>query len=182
MRRLVIAVVAGVAALLMTSVSPAFAASYADDRAEIENLMYRYVFAMDWRDAEAYAAVFTTDGTLESGGGVQKGRPAIAAMIEGMAKREAEQQAKTPPAPRRGPNRHFINNLVLTINGNKATGRAYWMSISNTEGRSKPQITGYGHYEDTLEKRDGKWLFTSRKILNENVEKRAAGPQNPTRP
>ncbi len=55
-------------------------------------------------------------------------------------------------------------------------------SISNTEGRSKPQITGYGHYEDTLEKRDGKWLFTSRKILNENVEKRAAGPQNPTRP
>jgi hypothetical protein len=182
MRKLVIAAAAGVAAMSMMSVSPALAASYADDRAEIENLMYQYVFAMDWRDSAAYAAVFTEDGTLESGGGAQKGRAAIAGMIEGMKKREADQRAKDPAAPRRGPNRHFINNLVLTVNGNKATGRAYWMSVSNTEGRSKPVITGYGHYEDTLERRNGKWLFTSRKILNEGVENRAAGSQNPTRP
>lgn len=178
MRGLIMAV----AALSMTSALPAFAASYADDRAEIENLMSRYVFAMDWRDAQAYAAVFTEDGTLQSGGGVQKGRVAISAMIEGMKTREVEQRAKNPSAPRRGPNRHFINNLVLTIEGDKATGRAYWMSVSNTENGSKPLITGYGHYEDTLERRNGKWLFTSRKILNEGVENRSAGPQNPTRP
>ena len=35
--------------------------SYAQDRAEIEDLMARYLFAMDWADYEAYAEMFTAD-------------------------------------------------------------------------------------------------------------------------
>ena len=39
--------------------------SYAEDRAEIEDLMARYLFAMDWGDFDAYAATFTEDGVLD---------------------------------------------------------------------------------------------------------------------
>ena len=36
--------------------------SYAQDRAEIEDLMARYLFAMDYHDYDAYAECFTEDG------------------------------------------------------------------------------------------------------------------------
>ena len=34
-------------------------AQYARDRAEIEDLQARYLFALDWQDADAYAATFS---------------------------------------------------------------------------------------------------------------------------
>jgi uncharacterized protein (TIGR02246 family) len=180
MRKLVLAAATGVAALSMFGVSPAFAASYAEDRAEIEDLMYRYLFAMDWRDAEAYAGTFTEDGTLDYAGGVEKGRKAIAAMIEGLKKRDAAALATS--TLRRPTTRHFVTNLVLKVDGNKAVGRAYWMSVSNAKDRAQPLVTAYGHYEDTLEKRNGKWLFTSRHIFSEALDRRVASDQNPIRP
>ena len=44
--------------------------SYAEDRAEIEDLMARYLFAMDYHDAYAYAECFTEDGELDWAMGV----------------------------------------------------------------------------------------------------------------
>jgi len=181
MRRLVMAAAAGVAALSMMSVSPASAASYGEDRSEIEDLMNRYLFAMDWRDAEAYAATFTEDGVLDYGGGLEKGRPAIAGMINGLKAREAKARAEDKSGLRRATTRHFVTNLVLTINGDTAVARAYWMSVSNAKDRASAAVSAYGHYEDTLAKRNGKWLFTSRKILNEALERRASGEVNPAR-
>lgn len=181
MRKLLIAAAAGAAALSMMGVSPAAAASYAEDRAEIENLMNQYLFAMDWRDAEAYAATFTEDGVLDSGSGVQKGRAAIVGMINGLKEREAKTRAEDKSGVRRPTTRHFVTNLVLTIKGDTAVGHAYWMSVSNSKDRAQPHVSAYGHYEDTLAKRNGKWLFTSRKILNEQLERRVAGEANPLR-
>ncbi len=40
-------------------------ASYAEDRAAIEQLEAEYLFAMDWGDAESYADLFAPDGVLE---------------------------------------------------------------------------------------------------------------------
>lgn len=40
-------------------------ASYAEDRAAIEHLMARYLFALDFFDADAYASCFTEDGVLD---------------------------------------------------------------------------------------------------------------------
>ena len=39
--------------------------SYASDRAEIADLMARYLFAMDYHDADAYAECFAEDGVLD---------------------------------------------------------------------------------------------------------------------
>ena len=60
----------------------AYAAGYGDDRALIEDLQARYLFAFDFGDAEGYANTFAPDGILDFGQGEIKGRKAIARFIE----------------------------------------------------------------------------------------------------
>ncbi len=113
---------AGISALfLLAAMRPSVAGSYADDRAEIENLQARYLFAMDWGDADTYASTFTEDGVLDYSDGVERGRAAI----------------------------------------------------------RKAEILGYGHYEDELRKVDGRWLFSKRKIYNEQKDGREASNTSP---
>ena len=38
--------------------------NYAQDRAEIDDLLSRYLFALDWQDPEMYGEVFARDGVL----------------------------------------------------------------------------------------------------------------------
>ena len=53
--------------LLIAAVAQAerYPAGYAEDRAEIVDLQARYVMAMDYLDADGYAAVFAEDGVLD---------------------------------------------------------------------------------------------------------------------
>jgi ketosteroid isomerase-like protein len=166
-------------ALLLAGASASAADSYAEDRAAIEDLQGRYLFAMDWRDADAYAATFTEDGVLDYAGGVAKGREQIRAVINNMRKNEAERRAKDTSGkwPPRG--RHNVTNLVLRIDGNKATARSYWTQFGNNNAERSAGIGSYGHYEDELVKQNGKWLFTKRTIFNEVLEKRHAADGNP---
>lgn len=139
------------------------AASYAEDRALIEDLQGRYMFALDWRNEEAYAATFAPDGEMDSAAVTGKGRDAIAQEIIDMKAREAKRAEETgKPVPRM---RHNITNVALDIDGDRAHGRAYWTSYTNANG--KPELNGYGHYEDEMIKIDGKWYFVKRKIFNE---------------
>lgn len=139
------------------------AASFAEDRALIEDLQGRYMFALDWRNEEAYAATFAPDGEMDSAAVTGKGRDAIRQEIVDMKAREAKRAEETgKPVPRM---RHNITNVALDIDGDRAHGRAYWTSYTNANG--KPELNGYGHYEDELIKIDGKWYFVKRKIFNE---------------
>lgn len=153
-------------------------ARYASDRADIEDLEARYIFALDWQDADAYAATFTEDGVLDWAQGVVKGRDAIRAEVRGMrgvfAKRES---GDAPLRPARL--RHFITNRVLSVEGEQAKSVAYWFEFSNDNRNRWPMSSGYGHYEDELQRVDGRWLFSRRKIYNEIMDSRAAGPESP---
>ena len=62
-----------------------YGAQYAADRAEIADLMARYLFAMDYHDADAYAECFTEDGELDWAMGVARGREAIRAEARSFA-------------------------------------------------------------------------------------------------
>lgn len=53
----------------------------AQDRAQIEKLMWQYVRALDTENADAYAAVFTPDGQFGTGANAVKGREALKKMI-----------------------------------------------------------------------------------------------------
>jgi uncharacterized protein (TIGR02246 family) len=159
-----------VAALLLTAAAASRSAqtSYGEDRSEIENLQARYMFALDFRDADTYASTFTEDGVLDYGP-VVKGRDAIRKMIAGMAKNDADRAAKDISGLRPAAGRHNISNIVIKIDGDKATGRAYWFHYSNNNPARTAGVDSFGNYEDEMVKGDGKWLFSKRKIYNEQV-------------
>lgn len=153
--------------------------SYAEDRAQIENLQARYMFALDFRDPEEYAATFTEDGVLDYGAGKIRGREAIAAMVAGMRDSAAEQRARDTSGLRPAAGRHNITNIVIEIDGDRATGTAYWFHMGNDNPERAAQLNSFGHYEDELVRVDGQWLFSLRKIYNEQIEEWVAGQNNP---
>ena len=172
----------GLIAALCTTLAAAPAAadgSYAEDRALIEDLQARYLFALDFRDPEAYAATFAEDGVLDYGAGKIVGRAAIREMVENMRANEARRRAEDTAGLRPAAGRHNITNIVLEIDGERATGTAYWFHMGNDNPERGAQLNSFGHYEDELVKVDGEWLFSLRKIYNEQIAEWVAGPQNP---
>ncbi len=151
-------------------------ASYAEDRALIEDLQARYMFALDFGDIDRYLATFTPDGVLDIGDGAIRGHDAIRKIIGQMPKQAASKDA---PKLRPATGRHNITNIVIKVDGNKALGRAYWFHYSNNNPQRTAVLDGYGHYEDEMIKVKGQWLFTKRRIYNEGVEKWASKPGNP---
>ena len=179
MRKLAVVLLLGMMVLLLGYAGCSASvqqSSYAEDRALIEDLQARYMFALDNGDVATYLATFTKDGVLDIGDGPIKGHDAIRKIIGGMPDRK---EAPDAPKLRRATGRHNITNIILKIEGNKAVGRAYWFHYGNDNPQRTPILNSYGHYEDDMVKVDGKWLFTRRMIYNEQVEKWASKPGNP---
>src|SRR5688572_17108395 len=132
MRRPTPFLAAGIAALISVSAFTAAAETgYAEDRALIEDLQARYLFALDFRDAEAYAATFTEDGVLDYGAGEIRGRDAIRDMVEGMRRNAEAQREQDDSGLRPAAGRHNITNIVVEIDGDTAVGTAYWFHMGN---------------------------------------------------
>ena len=158
--------------------SGAFADSYAEDRAAIIDLQGRYLFALDFQDAETYASTFTEDGVINWARGEIKGRKAIYEFMSSGTydpTRDAE-DGKWPAA-----SRHFITNQVIKVEGNTARALTYWFQATNNTADRNTMVLGlFGHYEDDLAKIDGQWYFKKRTIYNEGLEGRhKAGQENP---
>jgi SnoaL-like protein len=148
--------------------------SYAEDRAAIEDLQARYLFALDFHDPDLYVSTFTEDGVLDYGSGEVKGRQAIKDVIAKMPNPRAIAGLRPAAA------RHNISNIAIKVDGNKAAGRSYWFHYSNDNPERRGVFDGFGHYEDELVKVNGKWLFTKRKIYNEGRDEWAyKGGKNP---
>ena len=91
---------------------------YGEDRAAIEDLQARYLFALDFHDPDLYVSTFTPDGVLDYGSGGVKGREAIKAVIARMPNPAATEGRRAAAA------RHNISNIVIKVDGNKAAGRS----------------------------------------------------------
>jgi hypothetical protein len=154
--------------------------NYAEDRALIEDLQARYLFALDFRDPQAYANTFTVDGILDYGVGEIKGREAIAAMVANMRENAEAQRAADTSGLRPAAGRHNIANIVIDVQGDTATSVSYWFHMGNSNPDRSAQLNSFGHYEDELAKVNGEWLFSKRKIYNEQIaEWAAADAENP---
>jgi ketosteroid isomerase-like protein len=161
-------IVAGVLALSLSAVA---LASYADDRAEIENLSNRYMNAVDAGDMNTAMALWAEDGALEWAGGVEKGHAAIHKAMSGFA---AARSASIPEGATAWPrSRHFILNHVIDVSGDTAKSVAYWFELTNSTPQKDVQLVYFGHYEDELVRRNGRWLFKTRKVYNESLSNRA---------
>src|SRR4029453_3676177 len=142
-RFIVPSIAAGVAVVLTLAVpsmtSSAATTSYAEDRAAIEDLQARYLFAMDFGDPDLYVTTFTEDGILDVGSGEIRGRKAIHEVIAKMPNSRTTENGLRPAS-----GRHNISNIVLKVDGNKAVGRAYWFNYRNKNPKRHPGFAGYG--------------------------------------
>lgn len=159
-----------------------YKSSYAQDRAEIEDLMARYLFAMDYNDHDAYADTFSADGTLDYAAGQTTGRENIRAE----AKKFTQQvgalfvDANGNPAKLR----HVLCQSVIRVDGDKAWHTGQWFEMANdgpldAGGRPSPKLGTFGTYEDELVRVDGEWKFFYRNIRNEFLPGRETRAENP---
>lgn len=51
--------------------------------------------------------------------------------------------------------------------------------MGNDNPKRSATLNSFGHYEDEMIKVNGKWLFSKRKIYNEQVDKWVAKGANP---
>jgi uncharacterized protein (TIGR02246 family) len=135
----------------------------AQDRADIEALMWRYVRALDSLDAAGYAAVFTEDGTFASGSAQEHGRAELSKMVEGLKKGRADREAKGEKNP---PMYHVIANHTIEFVGpNEARYHSYWMTVFGAVGQDVPtRVAAAGRGVDTLVRVNGQWLIKSRDV------------------
>lgn len=173
---------AAIAALSLLAAAPAraeptYGASYAADRAEIEELMARYLFAIDYFDWDAYVATFAEDGELEFAAGVSKGREAIRAAVTGFAGGIGRVYHTEDGKP--AILRHVILQSSIRVEGDRAWGRSLWLEMANHGPGDTMKMGTYGIYEDEFTKVDGRWLIARRNVLNEFIPGRRSGPENP---
>ena len=151
--------------------------AYAADRAEIEDLMARYLFAIDYFDWDAYVATFAPDGELEFATGTSKGREAIREAVSSFSKRIGEFYHTEDGKP--AILRHVVLQSSIRVEGEHAWARTLWVEMANNGPGDSMKMGTYGIYEDELTKASGTWLFAKRRVLNEFIPNRHSGPGNP---
>jgi hypothetical protein len=136
------------------------------DRVAIDQLMFDYIQALDSRDADRYAALFTPDGQFLAGEMEVKGREALKKMIE-----DAGQMGSPPSEDNEAENvaagespsgrmYHVVTNPhIELIDENHARFHAYWMGVFTSGG-----VTSAGREVNELEKIDGQWLIRVRDV------------------
>jgi uncharacterized protein (TIGR02246 family) len=147
---------------------PAVAAE-AQDRAQIEKLMWQYVRALDTENADAYAAVFTPDGQFGTGANAVKGSEALKKMINGFRQRTADNEAKT--GEKRPAMYHVITNSYLEfVDKDHARLEAYWMTVFVAAGeKTPPRVAAAGREVDELVRSNGQWLIKLRDVAPKDV-------------
>lgn len=133
------------------------------DRAEIEELVVRYVTALDTLDAEAFASVFAEDAVYDVTGTVYEGREAIRTIVTNLqASRDRDrEEGRASPALY-----HVMSNSSIEIvDDDEARHTSYAQTVR--AGDNGQFIVGFmGRYEDVLVKRDARWQILSRKLVS----------------
>src|SRR6516225_11612497 len=120
------------------------------DRAEIEELMWRYTRALDTGDGTTYAATYTADGQFGTGANATKGREAL--------KKLADRPQPQAGAPARAPLYHMeANTWIEFIDKDHANYHAYYITASGANGPNEPpRLAAAGRSVNHLERVNGK--------------------------
>ena len=132
-----------------------------EDRIAVEDVMARYVWAVDSLDADGYVAVFTDDAVIDSNGSISKGRAEIRKIVTGLIQRRDDNKAKGLPTANLY---HVISSPRITFpKRDEALHQSYWQTVRrDKDGRMI--AAAMGRSEDHLVKRNGQWLIRFRKL------------------
>ena len=165
----------GVLAALVLSAGVTYTAQKTDDqvmrevrdRAEIEDLMWRYTRALDTTDAAAYAAVYTPDGQFGTGANATKGREALTKMVADL---RASRVANEATGVRNPPMYHMTAHHAVTfIDRDHARVDAYYLTAFGPAGQETPlRVAAVGRSVDELVRVNGRWLIKTRNVAPQN--------------
>lgn len=132
-----------------------------EDRIAVEDVMARYVWAVDALDPDGYVAVFTDDAVIDSNGSISKGHAEIRKIVTSLIRRRDDNKAKGLPSSNLY---HVISSVRITFpKPGEAVHQSYWQTVRrDTDGRMI--AAAMGRSEDRLVKRNGKWLIQWRKL------------------
>ena len=135
----------------------------ARDRAEIEDLMWRYARALDTGNGDAYAAAYTPDGQFGTGANATKGTEALKRLAGGQPRTPAPGAAAAPARP---PMYHMHANHAITFTDkDHARFDAYYITARAAGGQDQPlQVLAVGRSVDELVRLNGKWLIQVRNV------------------
>ena len=132
-----------------------------EDRIAVEDVMARYVWAVDSLDPDGYVAVFSEDAIIDSNGSVSKGHGEIRKIVTGLMQRRDENRAKGLPTSNLY---HVVSNVRITFpKPGEAVHLSYWQTVRRDKD-GKMTAAAMGRSEDRLVKRNGKWLIQSRTL------------------
>jgi ketosteroid isomerase-like protein len=120
------------------------------DRDAIRDLARRYAHYVWQNDLDALVALFAADGEMDPGT-----RPPIrghAALAEGFQQMLRGGSVFRP----------FVQQHVVALDGDRATGTCYVDLRADVEGKS---MIGAGWYDDRYVRTAGGWRFSYRKIV-----------------
>jgi hypothetical protein len=119
------------------------------DAEQIRALLIRYARALDARDWDTFAAVFTGDAMIDytSSNGPRGGIADVLPWLrDALSLFEMSQ--------------HIVGNEVIEVNGNEATSSCLlYNPMIPVQG---DMLLVGGHYDDRLRRVDGRWLFSER--------------------
>lgn len=151
---------AGIVALLLVAllgyrtVAKNATQARAEDRAQIENLMWNYSRALYTQNPDAYAALYTPDGQFGTGANAVKGRDALKKMIVNLKQRLAGQQPVYVMD---------VNTSVEFPDRDHAHLEAYWLEVSPRTGPNvAARVVNAGREVEELERINGQWLLKLR--------------------
>jgi len=130
------------------------------DRLAIRRLVDTYAQAVDRRDTDGVAALFSPEGRLVSHFGpsalgspiIRTGRDQIAAaLVEGLARYRATT--------------HVVGGQVLEIDGDRASGETTCLAhhVYERQGQQRLLVLAV-RYRDELERGGGAWYFAERQL------------------
>jgi len=135
----------------------------AQDRVQIEKLMWQYTRALDTENPDAYAAAYTPDGQFGSGSNAIKGHEALKKMIADLRQRAADADAKGEKRPRMY---HMsANSYVEFVEKDHAHMEGYWLTVFGQQGPNVPvRVAAAGREVDEIVRVNGQWLIKSRDV------------------
>ena len=128
-----------------------------DDIVEIEQLLYRYCFAVDSGAPEEVAALFSETAVLipvYTGEAPANGRAAI---LQWYVNHQKGTRAAVDHL------RHVVTNPLIEVSGDQATAQCYLTANAVSKASGKASWTS-GTYRDKMVREGGRWLFAERRI------------------
>ena len=115
----------------------------------IRELMAEYCFCLDNNRFADMAALFTEDGTWDTAFGKGTGRDGVEALVRRLRSSATSRQRAI----------HHVTNIVIKVDGARATRFSNWVTVQNSE--QGPKIGSAGSYTDDLARQGERWLFRS---------------------